>query len=63
LQIKTNIVSNHAANSKPVKQEVNGAVILLPLEFPGLTLDGVNASPLNSIPCQISFRERVAPMP
>jgi hypothetical protein len=28
LQIKTNIVSFHAADSKPVKQEVNGIVIL-----------------------------------
>jgi len=34
LQITTNIVSNHAADSKPVKQEVNGTVILPPLEFP-----------------------------
>jgi hypothetical protein len=28
LQIKTKIVSCHTANSKPVKQEVNGTVIL-----------------------------------
>jgi hypothetical protein len=34
LQIKTNIVSCHTADSKPVKQEVNGTVILPPLEFP-----------------------------
>jgi hypothetical protein len=32
LQIKTIIVSCH--NSKPVKQEVNGTVILPPLVFP-----------------------------
>jgi hypothetical protein len=31
LQIKTKIVSNHTADSKPVKQEVNGTVILPPL--------------------------------
>jgi len=36
LQIKTKIVSCHTANSKPVKQEVNGAVILPPLVFPAL---------------------------
>ncbi len=35
LQIKTKIVSCHAAASKPVKQEVNGIVILPPLVFPG----------------------------
>ncbi len=38
LQIKTKIVSCHTANSKPVKQEVNGTVILPPLVFPGLSL-------------------------
>jgi hypothetical protein len=37
LQIKK-IVSCHTADSEPVKQEVNGTVILLPLVFPGLTL-------------------------
>ncbi len=36
LQIKTKIVSSHTADSKPVKQEVNGTVILPPLVFPGL---------------------------
>jgi hypothetical protein len=34
LQIKTKIVSSHIADSKPVKQEVNGTVILPPLVFP-----------------------------
>ncbi len=34
LQIKTIIVSSHTADSKPVKQEVDGTVILPPLEFP-----------------------------
>jgi hypothetical protein len=34
LQIKTKIVSCHSADSKPVKQEVNGTVILPPLVFP-----------------------------
>jgi hypothetical protein len=35
LQIRTKIVSCHTADSKPVKQEVNGTVILPPLVFPG----------------------------
>jgi hypothetical protein len=34
LQIKTKIVSSHTADSKPVKQEVNGTVILPHLVFP-----------------------------
>ncbi len=32
--MKTKIVSNCTANSKQVKQEVNGTVILPPLVFP-----------------------------
>ncbi len=35
LQMKTQIVSCHTADSKPVKQEVNGTVTLPPLVFPG----------------------------
>ncbi len=38
LQIKTKIVCSHTADSKPVKQEVNGTMILPPLVFPGQTL-------------------------
>jgi hypothetical protein len=34
LQIITKTVSCHAADSKPVIQEVNGTVILPPLVFP-----------------------------
>jgi hypothetical protein len=34
LQIRTKIVSCHTDDSKPVKQEANGAMILLPLIFP-----------------------------
>jgi hypothetical protein len=37
-QIKTKIVSCHTADSKPVKQEVNGTVILPPLVFPDLII-------------------------
>jgi hypothetical protein len=40
LQIKTNLVSYHKADSKPVKQEVNGTVILPLLVFPGLSAAG-----------------------
>jgi hypothetical protein len=32
--MKTKIVSCHTADSKPLKQEVNGTVILPPLVFP-----------------------------
>ncbi len=35
LQIKTKIVSSHAADCKPIKQEVKGTMILPPLVFPG----------------------------
>ncbi len=42
LQIKTKIVSSHTADSKPVKQEVNGTVILPPSVFPGSTLTSAN---------------------
>jgi len=38
LQIKAYIVTCHTADSKPVKQEVIGTVILLPLVFPALTV-------------------------
>jgi hypothetical protein len=37
-QIKTKIVSCHTADSKPVKQEVNGTVILPPLVFNDLII-------------------------
>jgi hypothetical protein len=36
LQIKTKIIRCHTADSKPVKQEVNGTVILPPLISPAL---------------------------
>jgi hypothetical protein len=38
LQIKTKFVSGHTADSKPVKQEVNGTVILPPLVFPAVSV-------------------------
>jgi hypothetical protein len=40
LQIKTNTVSCHTADSKPVKQEVNGTVIRPPLVFPVSSVRG-----------------------
>ncbi len=47
LQIKTNIVSCHAADSKPVKREVNDTVILPPLVFPALTCPAVPGTKLS----------------
>jgi hypothetical protein len=41
MQIKTKIVSCHTADSKPVKQEVNGSVILPPLVFLASTFASV----------------------
>ncbi len=38
MQVKTKIVSCHTAESKPVKQEVIGTVILPPLVFPAISL-------------------------
>jgi len=39
LQIKSEIVSCHTADSKPVKQEANSTVILPPLVFPAITVE------------------------
>ncbi len=36
---KTKIVLFHTVDSKPVKQEVNGTMILPPLVFPAVTID------------------------
>jgi hypothetical protein len=38
LQIRTKIVICHTANSKPVKQEADGTVILPPLVFPSVSI-------------------------
>jgi len=46
LQIKTKIVNCHTADSKPVKQEVNGTVILPPLVFPALSVSAIAAATL-----------------
>jgi len=43
--MKTKIVSSHTADSKPVKQEVNGTVILPPLAFPGKVLHSGSLGP------------------
>ncbi len=43
MQIRTKIVSSHTADSKPVKQEVSGTVILPPLVFPD---DSIKSSTL-----------------
>ncbi len=52
LQIKTKIVSSHTADSKPVKQEVNGTVILPPLVFPSRIIFQL-ASPARKISIRI----------
>jgi hypothetical protein len=51
LQIKTKIVSWHTADSKRVKQEVNGKVILPYLVFPGLSLEII----IKRADCQTGF--------
>jgi len=50
LQIKTKIVSSHTADSKPVKQEVNSAVILPPLVFPAIGICDIDLSTGLSVP-------------
>ena len=44
MQINTKIASCHTADSKPVKQEVNGTVLLPPLVFPGLANTGIGGA-------------------
>jgi hypothetical protein len=55
LQIKTKIVSCHTADSKPVKHEVNGTVILLSLVYPGISIyrDASFAQPILLLPPKI----------
>jgi hypothetical protein len=47
LQIRTNIVSCQIVHSKPVKQEVNGTVILPPFVFPVPTIERPNQIPFH----------------
>ncbi len=56
MQIKTKISSSHTADSKPVKQEVNGTVILPPLVF--LARAFVPAKPSSLI---LHSKRRLAP--
>jgi hypothetical protein len=49
-QIKTKNFSCHTADSKPVKQEVNGTVVLPPLVFPGLGVSDEEESLVTSRP-------------
>jgi hypothetical protein len=58
MPIKTKIVSCHTADSKPVKQEVNGTLILLPLVFPGRVFNTKYGRAF--APCT-SFRRTVQP--
>ncbi len=54
MQIKTKIVSCHTADSKPVKQEVNGTVILPPLVFIALIYWSTQPAALLQL-CLINF--------
>ncbi len=51
LQIQTKNVSCHTADSKPVKQEVNGTVILHPWVFPALALNKYRHPHVKNIKC------------
>jgi hypothetical protein len=48
IDVKTKIVSRHTAYSKPVKQEVNGTMILPPLVFPAFVLALTNLGECNT---------------
>jgi hypothetical protein len=61
LQIKTKIVSFHAADFKPVKQEVNRTVILPSLVFPGWGIENVNKQ--SYFPANTQDRHRRASWP
>ncbi len=54
LQITRKIFSCHTADSKPVKQEVNGTSILPPLVFPG------SGHGLSCVPAVNSYRDALA---
>jgi hypothetical protein len=46
--MKAKMVSCHTADSKPVKQEVNGSVIHPPLVFPDYIINGTVIHPLTT---------------
>jgi hypothetical protein len=54
LQIKTKIVICHTADSKPVKQEVSGTVILPPLAFPGRGMQKLTGDNLKVVSTEFS---------
>jgi hypothetical protein len=62
LQTKTKIVSCHTADSKPVKQEVNGTVILPPLVFPALMLGRRGERSTTVLPLLMNFEKAVLPL-
>jgi hypothetical protein len=59
LQIKTKIVICRAADSKPVKQEVNGTVILPPLVFPGQSIKKENVTNTSFFVFRARFHKNV----
>jgi hypothetical protein len=60
LQIKTKIVSCHTADSKPVKQEVNGTVILPPFVFPAYNLTPITESQVTESQLGMKMNESLA---
>jgi hypothetical protein len=71
LLIKTKIVSCHRADSKPVKQEVKGTVIIPPLVFPGYSHKSLIAPATvcmsekqsNSIICILNYKKALEGFP
>jgi len=68
LEIKTKIVSCYTANSKTVKWEVNGTVILPPLEFPDLCSSRDYKASSSSVVCKhvvslVTIAPIVTPLP
>jgi hypothetical protein len=61
LQIKTKIVSCYSADSKPVKQEVNGTVILPNLVFPVGALKDENVASTTITILKFGKFEKVRP--
>jgi hypothetical protein len=55
LQTKTKIISSHTADSKQVKQEANGTVILPPIVFPALAYNSRASVTLTS--CLIALNK------
>ncbi len=62
MQIKTKIVSCHTADSKPVKQEVNGTVTIPPLVFPAMAVPSAQAAEPKSFGPDVVVTNGAAPI-